>query len=139
MPLPASSHGIHKQNMLLKLRATLELLKLCPGILSRVSPRVINTDFRYATGLSWIRKAPKDKQPYLAACIMLHELCEHDHIHTATLNPPGRQALNVALAYYRELHDTRHRHVHDEVRERSGLNTPGSILQEIHERQGTGQ
>ena len=125
--------------MLLKIRTTLELLKLCPGILSRVSPRVIKTDFRYAASLSRIRHAPRETQAYLAACIMLHELHEHDHLHKTTLNHAGRQALNEAEDYYRELHEARHRHVHDEVRERSGLNTQGSILQEIREQPGTGQ
>lgn len=132
-------HGNRNQNMLLKIRATLELLKFCPGILSRVSPRVINTDFHYAAGLGRVRNAPKEKQPYLAACIILHELHEHGHLHKATLSHAGRQALNEAQDYYRELHAARHRRVHDEVRERNGLNTHSSILQEIREHHGTGQ
>ena len=125
--------------MLLKIRTTLELLKRCPGILSRVSPRVINTDFRYAASLSRIRRAPREKQAYLAACFMLYELHEHGHLHKTTLNHAGRQALNEVEDYYRELNEARHRRVHDEVRERSGLNTQGSILQEIREQPGTGQ
>ena len=119
------------QNMLLKVRSTLELLKLCPGILSRVNPRVINTDFQYATSLRRVRDAPRDKQPYVTACIMLHELYEHGHLSNVNLSRAGRRALDETQDYYRKLHEARHQCVLDEIRERSGLAIQGSILDEI--------
>lgn len=125
--------------MLLKLRSTLELLKLCPGILSRVSPRVINTDFQHAIGLRRVRDAARDEQPYVIACIMLHELHEHGHLSSANLSTAGTQALREAREYYRKLDEARHQCVLDEIRERSGLSTQNSILHEIREHHGTGQ
>jgi hypothetical protein len=116
--------------MLLKVRSTVELLKLCPGILSRVNPRVINTDFQYAISLRRVGDTPREKQPYVIACIMLHELHEHGHLSNATLSRAGRQALCETQDYYRKLHEARHQCVLDDIRERSGLNTQGSILDE---------
>jgi hypothetical protein len=117
-----------KQDMLLKLRSTVELLKLCPGSLIRVKPRVINTDFKYAIGLRRVREAPREKQPYLAACIMLYELHGNGHLHKASLSRAGKQALNETRDYFRQLHQERHQSVLDEVRERSGLSSQSSIL-----------
>jgi len=131
--------GVGNQDMLLKLRSTLKLLKLCPGILSRVKPGVINTDFQYAIGLRRVREAPREKQPYLAACIMLHELHENGHLDKATLGRAGRQALYETQDYYRKLHQEHHQCVLDEVRERSGLSIHGSILNVVREHHGTGQ
>jgi len=125
--------------MLLKLRSTLELLKLCPGILSRVSPRVINTEFQYAIGLRRVRDAARDEQPYVTACIMLHELHEHGHLSNTNLSTAGTRALCETREYYRKLDEARHQCVLDEIRERSGLSTHNSILQEIREHHGTGQ
>jgi hypothetical protein len=125
--------------MLLKVRSTLELLKLCPGILSRVNPRMINTEFQYAIGLRRVRDAPREEQPYITACIMLHELHEHSQLSNASLSRAGRQALGETRDYYRKLHEARHQCVLDDIRERSGLNTQGSILDEIREHHGTGQ
>jgi hypothetical protein len=137
---PASVQpGTRKQNMLLKLRTTMELLKLCPGILSRVKPRVINTDYQYAIGLRRVREAPGEKQPYLVACIMLHELHENGHLDKARLGRGGRQALYEIQDYYRKLHQERHQCVLDEVRERSGLSTHSSILHVAGEHHGSGQ
>lgn len=116
--------------MLLKLRSILELLKLCPAIVTRVKPRVINTDFRYAIGLRRVRDAPREEQPYLAACIMLYELHENGHLGKASLGRAGKQALNEIQAYFRKLHQERHQSVLDEVRERSGLSSHSSILHE---------
>ena len=114
--------------MLLKLRSTVELLKLCPGILTRVKPGVINTDFKYAVGLRRVREAPGENQPYLAACIMLYELHENGHLDKASLGRAGKQALNETREYFRQLHQERHQSVLDEVRERSGLSSESSIL-----------
>lgn len=125
--------------MLLKLRSTLELLKLCPGILSRVSPRVINTDFQYAIGLRRVRDAARDAQPYITACIMLYELYENDRLGSANLSNAGKQALRETREYYRKLDEARHQSVLDDIRERSGLSTHNSILHEIREHHGTGQ
>lgn len=119
------------QNMLLKVRSTLELLKLCPGILSRVNPRVINTDFQYAISLRRVRDAPREKQAYVAACIMLHELHEHGHLSNVSLSRAGRRALEETQDYYRKLHEARHQSVLDEIRERSGLGIQSTILDEI--------
>jgi len=128
LKLPVIQPGVRKQNMLLKLRSILELLKLCPAILTRVKPRVINTDFRYAIGLRRVRDAPREKQPYLAACIMLYELHENGHLDRASLGRAGKQALNEIQAYFRKLHQEHHQSVLDEVRERSGLSSQSSIL-----------
>lgn len=117
-----------KPDMLLKLRSTVELLKLCPGILTRVKPGVINTDFKYAVGLRRVREAPRENQPYLAACIMLYELHENGHLDKASLGRAGKQALNETREYFRQLHQERHQSVLDEVRERSGLTSESSIL-----------
>lgn len=114
--------------MLLKLKSTLQLLKLCPGILFRVKPRVINTDFRYAIGLRRVRDASRAKQPYLAACIVLYELHENGHLDKARLGRTAIQALHETRDYYRKLHQERHQTVLDEVRERSSLNNHSSIL-----------
>jgi len=124
--------------MLLKVRAALELLKLCPGILSRVNPRVINTDFQYVIGLRRVRDAPREKQPYVTACMILHELNECGHLSNVTLSRAGRQALGDTRDYYRKLREARHQCVLDEIRERSGLRTQGSILDEIREHHATG-
>jgi hypothetical protein len=126
------------QNMLLKVRATLELLKLCPGILSRVNPRVINTDFQYAIGLRVVRDAPREQQPYVTACMILHELNECGRLGNVTLSRAGRKALGETRDYYRKLREARHQCVLDEIRERSGLRTQGSILDEIREHHATG-
>ena len=91
---PASVQpGTRKQNMLLKLRTTMELLKLCPGILSRVKPRVLNIDFQYAVGLRRVTEANREKPRHLDACIMLHELHENGHLDKARL---GRADLREA-------------------------------------------
>jgi len=125
--------------MLLKVRSTLELLKLCPAILSRVSPRVINTDFQYATGLRRVRDAPKARQAYVIACFMLHELHEHGHLSHISLSRAGEKALRETQSYYRKLHEARHQCVQDEIRERSALNTQISILDEVREHRGAGR
>lgn len=135
---PAPTRKSETLDMLLKVRVTLELLKLCPGLLSRVSPRVINTNFQYAVGLRQARDAPREKQPYVTACIMLHELHQDGHLENANLNRPGRQALRETQDYYRKLHEARHQCVVDEIMERSGLSTQGSILHEVQEPHGTG-
>ena len=123
--------------MLLKIRSALELLKLCPGILSRVGLRGINTEFRYAAGLRRIRHAPREQQPYLNACIMLHELHEQGQIRKDELTFAGRLALRDTQDYYRKQYEARHRHVLDEVRARGSLNADDSILHEIREHTGT--
>lgn len=120
--------GVRKQNMLLKLRSILLLLKLCPGILTRVTLRVINADFKYAIGLRRVRDAPGEKQPYLAACIMLYELHENGHLDKAGLGRAGKQALHETQDYFRKLHQEHHQSVLDEVRERSGLSSHSSTL-----------
>jgi len=122
--------------MLLQVRSTLELLKLCHGILSRVSPRVIKTDLQYAVGMRRVREAPREKQPYVAASIMLHELNENGHLGNATLSRAGRRALRETQDYYRKLHEAHHQCVQDEIIERSGLSTQGCVLREIREQHG---
>ncbi len=94
--------------MLLQVRSTLEQLKLCPAILSRVRPRVIKTDFQYAIGLRRFRDVPREKQPYVAACFMLHEPHEYGYLSHVTLSRAGRQALRETQYYYRKLHEARH-------------------------------
>jgi hypothetical protein len=136
--VPQSLHGERNQTMLLKLRVTLELLKLCPGILSLVSPRVINTDFRYAAGLRRVRDTPRERQAYATACCILHELHEQGHLSLHNLSRAGEEALHETRDYYRKLHEARHQSVLDEIRERSGLNAQGSVLDEIREHHGTG-
>ncbi len=126
--LPVTLPRVRKQAMLLKLRSKLELLKLCPGILTRVKPRVINTEFRYAIGLRRVRDASREEQPYLAACIMLYELHENGHLDKVGLGRAGKQALRETRDYFRKLHQERHQCVLDEVRERSGLSSSDSIL-----------
>jgi len=125
--------------MLLKLRSTLELLILCPGILSRISPRVINTDLQYAIGLRRVRDAVREEQHYVTACTMLHELHEHSHLRSADLSTAGLQALRKMQEYYRKLDEAHHQCVPDEISECSGLNTQDSILHEIREHHGTGR
>ncbi|HYQ71301.1 MAG TPA: hypothetical protein VET88_05170 [Gammaproteobacteria bacterium] len=62
---------------------------------------------------------------------MLHELHEHGHISRDNLSHAGRQALRGTQDYYRKQYEARHRHVLDEVMERSSLSAQGSILHEI--------